>query len=136
MEYKKDPLSGRFVMVEPTVGRTDWQSAIADINGVPIPYVAYCDMIGASLPEIRRTKRRYKWVRWSADKAAASQYRAEGKLRFATWLWSIRPPRRWAVWSFADPLPWLHAQTRRTFRKVVKVASAVSGRGSSPAGDT
>jgi len=41
MEYKRDARDGRFVMVEPTVGRTDYQEEIATLNGVNIPYAAY-----------------------------------------------------------------------------------------------
>ena len=41
MEYKRDRRDGRFYMVEPTVGRTDYQEEIATLNGVNIPYAAY-----------------------------------------------------------------------------------------------
>ena len=37
MEYKRDARDGRFYMVEPTVGRTDYQEEIAFLNGVNIP---------------------------------------------------------------------------------------------------
>ena len=42
MEYKKDRRTGQFVMIEPTVGRTDWQEEVAMLNGVNIPFAAYC----------------------------------------------------------------------------------------------
>jgi len=41
MEYKRDRRDGRFLMVEPTVGRTDFQEEIATLNGVNIPYAAW-----------------------------------------------------------------------------------------------
>ena len=132
MEYKKDPTSGRLVMVEPTIARTDWQSAVADINGVEIPYFAYCDQVGAPGPAVRRTSRRYKWVRWSADKASVGYYRRRGELGLWGWLWSIRPPRRWAVWSLSDPLPYAAALARRIVRKARKLLG-VLGIGKRPA---
>lgn len=46
MEYKRDVRDGRFYMVEPTVGRTDYQEEVATLNGVNIPYAAYCAEIG------------------------------------------------------------------------------------------
>jgi D-aspartate ligase len=46
MEYKWDDRYGRFVMVEPTVGRTDWQEEIATLCGVNIPVAAYRDELG------------------------------------------------------------------------------------------
>lgn len=41
MEYKWDEINARFVMVEPTVGRTDWQEEIATLCGVNLPLHAY-----------------------------------------------------------------------------------------------
>jgi D-aspartate ligase len=41
MEYKWDDNHKRFVMIEPTVGRTDWQEEIATLCGVNIPLSAY-----------------------------------------------------------------------------------------------
>lgn len=41
MEYKRDVRSGEFFMVEPTVGRTDYQEEVATLNGVNIPLAAY-----------------------------------------------------------------------------------------------
>ncbi len=41
MEYKWDDNHQRFVMIEPTVGRIDWQEEIATLCGVNIPLAAY-----------------------------------------------------------------------------------------------
>lgn len=46
MEYKRDRRTGRFVMVEPTVGRTDWQEEVATLNGVNLPVAAYRHLAG------------------------------------------------------------------------------------------
>lgn len=46
MEYKRDRRSGRFVMVEPTVGRTDYQEEVATLNGVNIVRAAYRSLAG------------------------------------------------------------------------------------------
>jgi D-aspartate ligase len=50
MEFKRDARTGRMVMIEPTVGRTDWQEEIATLNGVNIPLAAYLDALGAPQP--------------------------------------------------------------------------------------
>ena len=42
VEYKWDAANDRFVIIEPTVGRTDWQEEIATLCGVNIPLDAYC----------------------------------------------------------------------------------------------
>lgn len=51
VEYKWDPRGRRFIIIEPTVGRTDWQEEIATLNGVNLPYVAYCYELGAPIPK-------------------------------------------------------------------------------------
>jgi D-aspartate ligase len=50
MEYKWDDLYEQFVMVEPTVGRSDWQEEVATLNGVNIPVAAYRYELG--LPDL------------------------------------------------------------------------------------
>jgi predicted ATP-grasp superfamily ATP-dependent carboligase len=41
LEFKRDRRSGRFLIIEPTVGRIDWQEEIATLCGVNLPLVAY-----------------------------------------------------------------------------------------------
>ena len=46
LEFKRDSRSRKFVIVEPTVGRTDWQEEIATLCGVNIPLTAYQVALG------------------------------------------------------------------------------------------
>jgi predicted ATP-grasp superfamily ATP-dependent carboligase len=46
LEFKRDRGTGQFVVVEPTVGRVDWQEEIATLCGVNIPVVAYRTAVG------------------------------------------------------------------------------------------
>ncbi len=107
MEFKRDPSRGEFYMVEPTVGRTDWQSAVADANGVPIPLVAYREMLGLPHPPIRRKWIPRRWVNMEEDRAAASVLREKGELTLLSWLLSLRPPLRGAWFAWDDPAPFL-----------------------------
>jgi hypothetical protein len=50
LEFKWDARRGRFSIIEPTVGRTDWQEEIATLNGVNLPLIAYCDELGLPAP--------------------------------------------------------------------------------------
>jgi len=50
LEFKWDARRNRFVIIEPTVGRTDWQEEIATLNGVNLPLIAYRDELGLSAP--------------------------------------------------------------------------------------
>jgi D-aspartate ligase len=51
VEYKWDPRGRRFVIIEPTVGRTDSQEEIATLNGLNLAHIAYCYELGAPIPE-------------------------------------------------------------------------------------
>lgn len=108
LEFKRDVGTGEFVAIEATVGRTDFNGAVADLNGVPIPYIAYCDLVGLPQRRWRQSRVPVKWVRWSADKASARHYRRKGELSVTGWLWSIRPLVGWSVWSMTDPWPCVH----------------------------
>jgi predicted ATP-grasp superfamily ATP-dependent carboligase len=99
MEFKQDAASGRFLMIEPTVGRTDFQEEIATLNGVNIPYAAYCGELGRELPEARR-RRGAAWAvapidRWSREQQPNDAARSPRGLR-----------RYDAMWRLDDPLPW------------------------------
>jgi D-aspartate ligase len=50
LEFKRSRTTGRFLIVEPTVGRTDWQEEIAALCGVNVPLAAYCSETGAPMP--------------------------------------------------------------------------------------
>jgi hypothetical protein len=41
LEFKWDSKERRFIIIEPTVGRTDWQEEIATLSGVNLPLAAY-----------------------------------------------------------------------------------------------
>jgi D-aspartate ligase len=51
VEYKWDPRRRRFVIIEPTVGRTDWQEESATLAGINIPLAAYRHELGVSLEQ-------------------------------------------------------------------------------------
>jgi len=113
MEYKRDARSGQFFMIEPTVGRVDWQEEVATLNGVNIPLAAYRHEIGAPLPpavQARPVIWRDGARHWKATRAGAS---------FASPASEVRD----AYWRLNDPLPALfHALTMfmRTLRRALR----------------
>lgn len=50
LEFKRHSRTGRFLIIEPTVGRTDWQEEIATLCGLNIPVLAYRSALGTALP--------------------------------------------------------------------------------------
>ncbi len=61
VEYKRDRRSGCFVIVEPTVGRTDWQEEIATQCGVNLPLQAYLAECGLPAAPSRGTDVPQAW---------------------------------------------------------------------------
>ncbi|MFN3288656.1 MAG: hypothetical protein ACK40H_09420, partial [Sphingomonadaceae bacterium] len=71
IEYKRDRRSGRFLMVEPTVARTDFQEEVATLNGVNLPLAAYRAMLGLPLPPVRPPARGAIWRESESDVRSA-----------------------------------------------------------------
>jgi D-aspartate ligase len=61
MEFKRDRRTGRLFMIEPTVGRTDWQEEIATLCGVNLPLMTYCSALGQPLPAANPPAGSFAW---------------------------------------------------------------------------
>jgi predicted ATP-grasp superfamily ATP-dependent carboligase len=61
MEFKREQSSGKFFMIEPTIGRTDWQEEVAALHGVNIPLAAYLHELQLPVPAPERTRRPLIW---------------------------------------------------------------------------
>lgn len=71
MEYKLDRSSNQFLMVEPTVGRTDFQEEVATLNGVNIPFAAYCYELGLSVQTVINPVAPIVWRHATVDRWSA-----------------------------------------------------------------
>lgn len=61
MEFKRDDRTGAFLMIEPTVGRADFQEEIATLNGVNIPLAAFRHEVGLPPPPVEPPGRPVTW---------------------------------------------------------------------------
>ena len=61
LEFKWDPERARFVIIEPTVGRVDWQEEIATLCGVNIPLIAYRHETGLAPISVDRVPEDVAW---------------------------------------------------------------------------
>ena len=111
MEYKRDARTGEFRMVEPTIGRTDYQAEVATLNGVNLPYVAYCDELGTPPPASMQTARLLAWRVRSEDIQSAAAQGQRVKQGFDD-VDGVRD----ALWRWSDPLPNLMQNWRRIRR--------------------
>ncbi len=116
IEYKRDRRTGRLVIVEPTVGRSDWQEEIATQCGVNLPlqaWLAECDLPPRPLRPVAAPQA------WSASLFYPRPPLPEG----------VRILDGWLRWS--DPLPGLHHYVvdefwRRSMRRLGKLLNRAS----------
>jgi predicted ATP-grasp superfamily ATP-dependent carboligase len=98
IEFKRDGRTGRFLMIEPSVGRVDAQEEVATIHGANIPLAAY--LYEAGLPASRDERDtapviwRDFWAHWRSTRGRRSQ-------------WAVQPSTRTydAYWRLDDPMP-------------------------------
>lgn len=108
MEYKRDARDGMFRMVEPTVGRTDYQEEVATLNGVNLPHAAYCCELGLPVSVPAPTVRPVGWrVRFDDAQSAARQ----GQSSAQGWPAGGRVVD--ALWRWTDPAPFLVQNAQR-----------------------
>jgi predicted ATP-grasp superfamily ATP-dependent carboligase len=110
MEYKRDSVTGKFYMIEPTVGRTDYQEEVATLNGVNIPYAAWLAETGQNVrkQEQRLSSKPIVWRNTSIDRRSAAlqaQYCGHGQLD--------RGKKLDGWWRWYDPMPALVMFWRR-----------------------
>ncbi len=122
VEFRRDPRSGRFVLMEINVRTVSGQELITS-SGLDVPMIAYCDAIGIAPPVIPPVKT-IRWLRLGLDFRAFRELRRAGKITTLDWLRSLRSCRSFAYFAWDDPIPilarigmWLDRQLKRRFRQ-------------------
>ena len=106
LEMKQDENSGRYLIIEPNVGRPTGRSATAEANGVELIYTMYCDAVGRPLPANREQKEGHvKWIYLRQDVQSALYSWFHGELTLREWWQSVRGPKWYAIFSWTDPAP-------------------------------
>ena len=108
VELKRNARDGRYVVIEPNIGRPTGRSATAEAAGVELLYAMYCDALGLPLPG--GLEQRYEGVKWIDHRkdvqAALFQWR-RGELTLRDWARSWRGRKASAVLSWRDPVPFV-----------------------------
>lgn len=125
MEYKRDAYTGAFRMVEPTIGRTDYQEEVATLNGVNLPYAAYCVQLHLLMPTPESSPRRIAWRVRTEDAQSAVAQRQSPRSGFDG-VAAVAD----ALWRRSDPAPWLAERFRHlhdaTCRRVARIPQGIS----------
>jgi predicted ATP-grasp superfamily ATP-dependent carboligase len=94
LEFKRDARTGEFIIIEPTVGRTDWQEEIATLSGVNIPAAAWMHAVGQSIEPVETGSIESAW-------RTSLKHRSPSALRKAN-LKIVD-----GYWRASDPIPGL-----------------------------
>jgi len=121
VEFKWNPSAGEYQLIE--INPRPWdQHRLGNACGVDLIHVAYCDLSGQSLPAIQRRKGEYKWVAEDVMlmESFRSLWKRDGR---AGALWQLAKGKRvYAIWSAADPLPFLAYVPRHCVGEVARGA--------------
>jgi D-aspartate ligase len=104
LDFKSDSRDNRLYLLEGNPRFNLWHHPGA-LAGVNLPYLVYCDLTA------QRSRRRFRsrpGVRWMAarrDLRAAREYRAQGELSLAAWLWQRLRVDVDEDFSWRDPAP-------------------------------
>jgi predicted ATP-grasp superfamily ATP-dependent carboligase len=117
---------GSPVLIEPTVGRTNYQNEVAALNGVNIPAAAYYDLIGR-----REQSRQWlhpkphskgvKLIDQSGDIQAADRYMRSGTLTLEEWRRTRAGPRKFMLFRVDDPMPFLISVMQKVKRRWARI---------------
>jgi len=106
LELKLDSRTGKYLIVEPNIGRPSNKSALAEASGVELVYTMYCDALGWALPGNRIQKYETgKWIYLRRDLLSAFYYWRRGELTLMNWCRSLRGICLEALFSWSDPAP-------------------------------
>jgi len=118
LEFKRDENTGVFVIIEPTVGRTDWQEEIATLSGANIPMAAVAFASGQPVGPVAAGSEAIAW-------RTSLKHRAPMGLRDA----GIKIVD--GYWRAADPIPGLIFYAVEPVRRIIN--RGLSGISSDPA---
>jgi predicted ATP-grasp superfamily ATP-dependent carboligase/CelD/BcsL family acetyltransferase involved in cellulose biosynthesis len=123
LDYKRDPRSGRFLLLEVNPRYSLWNH-LGAAAGVNLPLIAYRDL--TDMPPVPAAQARpgVRWLSLADDaRAFARDYGPSGRLSLASWLWSLRGPKVFDVFSWDDSSPFVMGVSRG-----LRVRGEVAGR--------
>jgi predicted ATP-grasp superfamily ATP-dependent carboligase len=102
LEFKRDATTGEFIIIEPTVGRTDWQEEIATLSGVNIPAAAWMHAMGRSIEPVEAASIGSAW-RTSLKHRSPPALR-KAKLRIVDGYWRAEDPIPGLIFYGIEPM--------------------------------
>ena len=119
VEFKWSPSAQEYQLIE--INPRPWdQHRLGNACGVDLIHLTYCDFSGQNLPAIQKSETEFKWVAEDVMlmESLRSLWRKDGKIRSLRRL--AKGKRIYAIWSAADPLPFLAYVPRHCITEVVR----------------
>ncbi|MFN8390940.1 MAG: hypothetical protein U0136_11685 [Bdellovibrionota bacterium] len=108
VEYKMHPEGDRPFIMEPTVGRTNYQNEIAVLNGCPLPLFAYSDLTGLNIAPLKRRFPNTKLVDGLAELRSARVRLNAREITLGQALKHRLGSKRYMLFRISDPRPFFH----------------------------
>ncbi len=106
VEYKWRADKQQYQLIE--INPRPWdQHRLGKACGVDLIYLAYCEYAGLARPALKKQKPEYKWVAEDSFLFAVLQFLWNRDPKLKSLFRLIRGKRIYAIWSAADPLPFL-----------------------------
>ena len=121
LEVKRDP-KGRFWIIEPTLGRTDYWVDLCIQNGVPFPVLSYDLVTGTTDPLIAEPVRRSRWFDTDRDGFSFISLLLSGQIGFPGF------PARFTYFDLRDLAPSMCALPHNLFDIIRRVFGRITGR--------
>ena len=120
MDFKRDPASGRWYLLEINARCNLWQY-LGAVNGVNLMRVAYDYLLEGVRPAPVVASTRYRWLAFEYDYRAFREMSARGEITASEWIGSILRSRNvFNLFSGSDPGPWLFFWRRRIGRRLAR----------------
>lgn len=105
LDFKKDETRGRFYLLEMNPRFNLWHH-LGAACGINLPRIAYEDLFNRSKAPATEYRTGVRWLSFGNDaRAFLRDYRPDGELTLAQWLWSLRSKKIHDVFSWRDPQP-------------------------------
>ena len=118
MDFKRDPQTGRFYLLEINARCNLWLYMGAR-NGLNLARVFYDYLMSGRVPKARPYRARYRWLDFALDRAAYRELARQGKITRARWLATLASPKVYALFAWHDPAPLARSLARRVRRRLV-----------------
>jgi D-aspartate ligase len=104
LDFKKDPRSGRFRLLEVNARHNFWLY-LAARNGVNLAADFHEYVLRGTLPLKRTPRQMWRWIDFALDRRACRALVHDRELSYWRWALSLARPTVYSVFAWSDPMP-------------------------------